>query len=138
MRGGRGTVPPMSDELQLPPEPASVRTARQWIVGFADEAGRRDVADTLALLVSELVSNVVLHARTPCRLEATMLDGGGLRIEVHDDSPDPPRTGLPTAHDATSGRGMLLVDKLSDRNGTELVDGGKVVWFELDGVAAAS
>lgn len=127
----------MAVELELPPEPASVRTARHWIVSYASEIGRLDVADTLALLVSELVSNVVLHARTPCRLEASLLDGGIVRVEVHDDSPDLPRSGLPASSDAMSGRGMLLVDRLSDRSGTDRLDGaGKVVWFELDGVAA--
>ena len=65
--------PPMSESIELAPTPASVAKARRWSQDAVQHFGDADLADTMALLVSELVSNVVLHARTPCSLSIAML-----------------------------------------------------------------
>lgn len=126
-----GTVPTMADRIQLEPTPASAAKARRWSEERAARAGVVEVSDTLGLLVSELVSNVVLHARTPCDLSISRA-GSRLRVEVRDGSSRLPRViGKPDPF-ALSGRGMLLVDALSDAHGAESLDGGgKLVWFEL-------
>ena len=93
--------------------------------------GAPELGDTMALLVSELVSNVVLHAHTPCSLCIT--EGHGrIRVEVQDGSDRLPGARGPADPLAQSGRGMLLVDGLSAAHGVEPEPkGGKRVWFEL-------
>ncbi|GAB2866104.1 ATP-binding protein [Streptomyces deserti] len=91
--------------------------------------------DAAALALTELVANVVRH--TSDRRGAVLIlrrpDGQGLRVEVTDTNPCPP---LSTAVDelAEDGRGMLIVEAVTDRWGWEpLTDRtGKTVWFECD------
>lgn len=128
----------MADRIELEPAPGSVAAARRWTVQRADQAGLGALSDTAALLVSEVVSNVVLHARTPCELIVDT-DDNRLRVEVRDDSdrmPVGPRAPDPMT---ASGRGMALVEALSEAHGTTpLPGGGKVVWFQLAGPSAAT
>jgi len=100
---------------------------------LCDEACRDWGFDSRAadcrLLVSELVTNAVVHARGAIRLEVE--DGSGaLRVSVSDG-----RRGLvDVQHPAPvdlSGRGLLLVDAIADRWGTDQLPLGKRVWFEL-------
>lgn len=123
----------MSPPLELAPVPGSVRLAREWIRGFAVDHGCDEAeVDTLVLLVSELVSNVVLHARTACTLAATRTDEGAVHVEVRDGVAALPREDRFRAADATSGRGLLLVASMASAHGADLLDGGgKRVWFEL-------
>ena len=85
----------------------------------------------MALLVTELVSNGVRHART--RLELTLsFDGTCLRVVLADGDPRPPvarvRQGL-----MAGGWGLTLIDSLSTHWGTDLDESaGKAVWFEID------
>lgn len=117
--------------IELSPTPDSVARARRWSIDVLADLEIPELGDTLALLVSELVSNVVLHARTECQLSIEDT-GDRLRVEVRDGSDRLP--GLKPRVDplAQSGRGMLLVDGLSDGHGVEpLPEGGKLIWFEL-------
>jgi anti-sigma regulatory factor (Ser/Thr protein kinase) len=86
------------------------------------------------LLVSELVTNAVVHAHSRARVViVTGNDRADVRIEVHDDAREPPRMGG-FDPDALSGRGLALVDAMSDRWGVEPsgpTHPGKRVWFEL-------
>jgi anti-sigma regulatory factor (Ser/Thr protein kinase) len=82
------------------------------------------------LLTDELVANVVEHVHTPMTVRA-ICHGRAIRIEVDDPSTEPPRLLHPGPYDF-GGRGLLLVDTLSDRWGTDLRPEGKTVWFELD------
>jgi two-component sensor histidine kinase len=74
----------------------------------------------LSLLVSELATNAVLHARTSFAVRVTMT-AKAIRVSVTDHSFLHP-----------TGRGLHLVDSLSDRWGVLLEPPGKTVWFELD------
>ena len=87
------------------------------------------VAGDAILLTSELASNVVLHARTPFELEVIV--DGCIRIVVRDRSSQEPVVHHP-APDELGGRGLLLVETLSDRWGFEANGHGKTVWFEID------
>lgn len=121
----------MSDSIVLAPIPESVAAARRWVGELLDRVGATEVADTMVLLVSELVSNVVLHAKTPCSLSVTRTDGG-LRVEVADESDRLPGVTIPTDPLAQSGRGLQLVQGLSESYGVDPgPEGGKLVWFEL-------
>lgn len=82
------------------------------------------------LLVSELVTNAVLHAETAEVELRLAFDGGLLHVEVADDdrrTPDPDRTGR-----LEGGRGLQLVASVAQRWGAAVRPGaGKVVWFDL-------
>ncbi|SHN26775.1 ATP-binding protein [Cryptosporangium aurantiacum] len=112
----------------------SPRLARRFV---ADTLGPRadvDLVDAAELLVTELVTNAVVHARSRATvLIITGRDRSDVRIEVHDEAYEPPRLGG-FDPDALSGRGLALVDAMSDRWGVE-PDGpsrsGKRIWFEL-------
>lgn len=88
-----------------------------------------DVLASIELLVSELVTNAVLHASTAPRL-AIRLSRATVRIEVYDDDPTIPRP-LPFDTERIGGRGLYIVDAMSERWGAEPAGAGKVVWFEL-------
>ena len=85
--------------------------------------------EATVLLMNELISNAVLHARTDMELRVRTWDDV-IRVEVHDGNTRQPSPSL-TPSDATSGRGLHLVESLSDRWGIDGTPDGKVVWFEL-------
>lgn len=101
------------------------RLARQALGDVPDEV--REVAE---LLVSELVTNALLHARPPLVLRVGRADGR-VRVEVADGDPTLPAL-KPYGVHAGTGRGLLLVERLADRWAAHRSAGGKVVWFELD------
>jgi len=122
--------------LDLPPNTESVPAARRFV---RRELGGVDVdVDTATLLVSEVVTNAVLHARTAVRLsiEAT---GSEAHIEVRDGSPVEPRVHAFSPTSAT-GRGLRLLDLLAKRWGVESDPrtGGKIVWFDVGEVSEAA
>ena len=118
--------------LELVPEPQSVRRARVWVVSELATIGRDDLADAAELGVSELVTNAILHADPPIVVRV----GGTAahpRVEVHDNSPAPPKARSMTADErllATVGRGLGIVAMFSTTWGAEVSSEGKVVWFE--------
>ncbi len=81
------------------------------------------------LLVSEVVTNAVLHARTELRLVVGW-NGDRVRVEVMDHSPALPAPRRFTELTST-GRGMHLVDEVATTWGADHKDDGKVVWFEV-------
>lgn len=89
--------------------------------------------DVAVLLVSELVANAVLHARTAIRV-VIRLDGSRLRIEVHDGDRRAPARKHYSAL-STTGRGILLLERLAQDWGVVPARDGKSVWFELDATA---
>lgn len=116
--------------------PSSAQSA-----GLARKVTRRVLAswllapleETAVLLASELVGNVVRHARTGGRVLALRLEAVGtcLRIEVHDADPHEPRQRTPGALDE-SGFGLLLIEALAGKWGVRQTVTGKAVWAELD------
>ena len=124
---------------RFPAVAASVAAAR----GFVDEAlpdGFRQTSDDVALMVSELASNVVQHALSSFDL-AVCGTARELMVEVTDFGDGIPAMAYPRP-DATQGRGLRIVDMLSTRWGVSGGPGsGKTVWFVLalpDADAAAT
>lgn len=130
--GGRLSVP-----LRL--DATAPRCARVVVDGALAEWGLKGVAETAALIVSELVTNAVVHG---CEPAALMLytdpgaDGGLLFVEVDDAGPAKPERRA-AGFDAESGRGLVLVDALAADWGCEATGGGKRVWASI-GIGAAS
>jgi anti-sigma regulatory factor (Ser/Thr protein kinase) len=117
--------------LTLDPSPRSVPAARAWVRDLGETWDLGDLDWTLMQLLTELVTNSVLHARTPVevRLEQEIATGA-IRCEVTDFSPGRPRRRTHTA-EATTGRGLQMLDQLSSSWGVESTRTGKSVWFEL-------
>ena len=90
----------------------------------------QDCCETAALLVSELVSNAVLHAGTDIDMQIVP-EAHRLRVEVTDQRPNDTVAPIAAELDAPSGRGLKIVDALATRWGVEHTDGSKTVWFEL-------
>jgi anti-sigma regulatory factor (Ser/Thr protein kinase) len=114
---------------QLPPTARSVPQARRHIASTLEHWHLETLVDTACLLVSELVTNAVLHARTPMTL-AVARAGDGVRISVTDGSPVSPSLRR-HSDTATTGRGLRLLDQLADAWKAEGNGNGKSVWFML-------
>ncbi|KOT97994.1 MULTISPECIES: ATP-binding protein [Streptomyces] len=123
---------PTEREVRLPSLPESAATARrlaqvvclrQWTLG-------PKVTEDAVLLVSELVGNAVRH--TGARVFGLRMRRrpGWIRVEVRDPSRGLPCL-MPVQETDVSGRGLFLVDKLSDRWGVDLLPRGKTTWFEM-------
>ncbi len=116
--------------LALRPVPASAALARRFVDETLGGWGCDGFLDASRLLVSELVTNAVLHARTDLTL-VLRLRRGGVRIEVHDSSPAAPVVRR-YEDGAMTGRGLSLVEDMAGRWGVSPHPDGKAVWFELD------
>ena len=120
----------------LPPEPTSARAARRFVTAALHRLGQDGRSDLAELLVSELVTNALLHARTTITL-VVQVSGSGIRVGVADGSRRGPRFRDYT-DEATTGRGLTLVEELATAWGTEPSGRGKTIWFELTDEAMAS
>jgi anti-sigma regulatory factor (Ser/Thr protein kinase) len=117
------------EQVSFTPEPAAAGLARGWVTELLATWDLSAAADDLRLVVSELVSNAVLHARTIIDVTLSIAHGV-LELSVSDRDSRAPRPRRP--NDAsTSGRGLMLVDALSDDWGTAERMGGKEVWFRV-------
>ncbi|WP_329521370.1 ATP-binding protein [Spirillospora sp. NBC_01491] len=127
--------------LNIAPDRHEVPRARKWI---ADVVAARiahplsiaaDAVDDLLLCASEVITNAVLHGdgaitivlvRRPNSVRVEVIDAGTASAEglshVRDDVP----------LDATSGRGLMIVEALADTWGTRADDAGRTVWFEVE------
>ncbi len=128
--GNAGDVAgPATVTAAFAPEPHSAGAARRFVATTLAAWGLPEAVEVACLLTSELVANAVLHARTPLRLVLATVDRS-IRVEVHDLSPlvAAPR---PLGSNSMSGRGLHMVDRLSDAWGMAPEGGGKQVWFAL-------
>ncbi|MEU0986383.1 MULTISPECIES: ATP-binding protein [unclassified Streptomyces] len=125
-------------QLEVGPDPAEVGRARRWARSRLVGSGigpDEPLADTLILLISELVTNAVVHTGCPAVLRmlfgAGVAEAGTVRVEVADNCSRPPRQRHADGDD-TNGRGLELVDGLADRWGWKPEGSGKSIWCEVD------
>jgi anti-sigma regulatory factor (Ser/Thr protein kinase) len=120
----------LTESVVLPSDATAARQARDLARRLCREVGLSDeILETAVLLISETVTNAVLHGRSPPVL-TVIADSTGVRISVGDDN-----SRVPVTQDqdsaALTGRGMQLLDACaSDWGVTPDPTGGKVVWFE--------
>lgn len=124
-------------QLSTTSQPDAARRARRALDAFHELQADPERAADVRLLVSELVTNAVVHGsgdqqeRVELRAE---LDHQRLRVTVSDggvgfilgEQTNPP------APEETNGRGLYLLRTLADRFGVERDDGGGHVWFEVE------
>lgn len=125
-------------QLEVGADPAEVGRARRWARSRLIGSGMNDdepLAETLILLISELVTNAVVHTGCPAVLRMLFGSGaaeaGTVRVEVADTSARPPSPRHAEGED-TNGRGLELVDGLADRWGWQPEGSGKRIWCEVD------
>jgi anti-sigma regulatory factor (Ser/Thr protein kinase) len=117
--------------VTVDPNREAPRRARALLTDLLVESDQETSASRAAVVVSELVTNAVVHARPPVEIRACVT-GSALHVEVTDQSSSPPRTIRRHNHDP-GGLGLSLVDALADRWGYEMGPGNvKTVWFEID------
>lgn len=122
---------PAVNEVRLSSRPESAGTARRLTVAVLQLWNLDSLAETGELLVSELVGNAVRHTGARSFGLRMSRRRGWVRIEVRDPSRALPCL-VPIVRDLDeSGRGLLLVDRLADRWGVDLLPRGKTTWFEL-------
>ena len=119
--------------LRLPPTARSTTQARRFVLGALDEWGLDGLRDTAALLISELVTNSVLHARTEVEVSVARLHDG-VSIEVKDGSRRAPLRRM-QYDEATTGRGVELLEQLAGSWDVTLHSEGKTVRFTLSEAA---
>lgn len=109
------------------PKPVSVAQLRAFL---RDELPPdHPQRDQVVWLASELATNAVLHARSPFRVQLT-LAADRVRVAIEDDNPRLPAVTATDAQ-ATSGRGLTIIDAVADRWGAGPRGRGKTIWFEL-------
>jgi hypothetical protein len=132
-------------ELELAAIPSAAGQARQFAEEFLGRQDLGEMADTVCLVVSELVTNAVKAVgvreplapgasadgtKRPVVLTLQRMTARVLRIEVWDDDPRPPVPVLPAAFDE-GGRGLLLVSAMAAAWGHCESGDGKVTWAEI-------
>ncbi len=122
-------APLASAQTTLRPEPQQVAAGRRFTRDTLTVWQHTELADTACLLVSEILTNAVHHARQVIgvRLHHTVRE---IIAEITDDNTQLPQRTLPAPIDE-SGRGLTLVEALADTWGARLSSTGKTVWFTL-------
>jgi anti-sigma regulatory factor (Ser/Thr protein kinase) len=114
-------------------EPERVAAARQQLRELLHDWSSPDQVDSAVLLLSELLTNVLVHTDADALLLAEVRGEPGerrMRIEVTDSSDDLPHKRRP-GELASSGRGLVLIELLAHAWGVDPRGEGKSIWFEL-------
>lgn len=114
-------------ERDFTPDAASVCQARRYVLSMLDVDD--PLADSIQLAVSELATNAVLHGRSSFRVRVTR-NSATIRVSVFDHNPS-----VAAKKDygpaAVTGRGLTIVEQVTDDWGVLPESGGKWVWFEM-------
>jgi len=112
----------------LVPEPRSARAAREFVAQTCSDWGCSHQVHAATLIASELVTNAVLHARSPLTMSVSRC-GHQLRVGVRDHDSRPPTRVV--GSDVATRLGMQVVEALCRDWGVLFAAGGKVVWAIL-------
>ena len=134
--GEHGYVDGRLAALALRSEPASARLARRFVESWLGDGAETRLGEDLQLVTSELVTNAVRHSSlTGLRVSR---DGECVLLEVDDEGEGEPVVLDRDSLSASSGRGLLIVDRVAQRWGwRHLSGGGKRVWCRICPARAA-
>jgi anti-sigma regulatory factor (Ser/Thr protein kinase) len=119
------------ETLVLPPDSESARQARDFVCANLTSHDLLYLVDDIRLVVSELVTNALVHAQPPV-IVSVQEQRFNVLVTVSDKSPVPP-VALPHEVTDVSGRGLSMVEQVSREWGTNpRLDGGKSVWARFD------
>lgn len=123
---------------ELAPTVGAARQARELVTTGCQHWGMPTLTDPACIAITEMVNNVVAHARTPMTVRLAPQDST-LHLAVRDHSPLRPTFAGLAPPTRAGGRGLLLIDTMARRWGSSVVPDGKVVWCVLhpDDEAAA-
>ena len=123
-------------EIKLGPSIDDVGVGRRFLKEQCQKWGCEKSLPDLQLVLSELVTNALVHAGTTCEVRARYTDGV-LRIEVRDRGRGTPDLRAP-APDSEGGRGLMIISSMAEAWGIETEDdNSKVVWAEMVVAATA-
>jgi hypothetical protein len=114
---------------RFPPNVHAPRLARAFVKDTLLEWHRRDDVDGCLMVVTELVTNAILHARSDCTVSLRRRPDG-VRIVVGDANTETPVRRWPSPS-VPGGRGLQLIESISHRWGHRTTDGGKLVWADV-------
>lgn len=117
-------------QVTLPSDATAPGIAREFLAQACCGSHEAGVVEEAQLLVSELVTNAVRHGAPPIELQVRCAGGDRLQVRVRDSHPGVPRP-READLDAEGGRGLMLVDLVSDAWGHEEDLDGKTIWFTL-------
>jgi len=131
-------LPPLQrTELHLAAQLTSPRASRLFVTRALLDWHLTSLVAKASLVVSELVTNAVIHARSACSVRLTWRDDA-VRVDVSDDGDGSPDPQLASEYDE-EGRGLFLISAMSTAWGVEPADGGgKSIWAELLGEPVGS
>ncbi|MFH8578867.1 SpoIIE family protein phosphatase [Streptomyces zaomyceticus] len=115
-------------------EPERIAEAREQVRQLLHDWDDEEQLDSAVLMVSEMVTNVLVHTDGDALLVAEVACGEKtrrLRVEVSDASDELPHKRHP-GEMASSGRGLVLMEMLADAWGVDPRGEGKAIWFELN------
>jgi anti-sigma regulatory factor (Ser/Thr protein kinase) len=110
--------------------PSSVALARRFANAVLEAGGATDDAWPVTQVVSELVTNAVVHAGTPFVLSISH-DALHIRVAVTDGRPLARASMRRLSYETTTGRGLRMVQTLGQAWGVDQTDAAKTVWCEL-------
>jgi anti-sigma regulatory factor (Ser/Thr protein kinase) len=113
------------------PTPSAPRAARQFVAQTLRSWGIEGLIHTAEIVVSELATNATHHAESRFTVTLSLRPGGQVRLAVADNAAEEPWIRQARGDDV-GGRGMYLVNALASTWGTDVVDGSKTVWADLD------
>ncbi|MEO6122638.1 MAG: ATP-binding protein [Ilumatobacteraceae bacterium] len=131
---GRVVMDQRGEQIELSHDVASPRAARAFVSRVLQGWGVNGTGiERFQLLVSELVSNAVLHGAGTIQISVSerALNAAVVRVAVRNEGHGQPVMRHAERNDL-SGRGLQLIDELSQRWGSDAADGHTVVWFEGD------
>lgn len=117
-------------QVVLPADDTAPRAAREFLAAACCGQHDSHIVEEAQLLVSELVTNAVRYGAPPIELQVRCAGGDRLEVRVRDSEPTIPTPGEP-GPDAEHGRGLMLVDLVSDAWGHDDDPDGKEIWFSL-------
>jgi anti-sigma regulatory factor (Ser/Thr protein kinase) len=128
--GAAATDPPWVMLWESVPQASAVPFARDQVTRVLAEWGLPgEAGEPTQLVVTELISNAIDHARAPIQLTVSF-SGDTVRVEVRDATVEPPRQQPPDPW-RVRGRGLQMVDALSSQWGWTADDAGKTVWADV-------